>query len=73
MTRKEYKNWNNKAEFGTVSDELNPAFILSSVSSELLSQVIKGEIDLQELAKREMENRGLDANGKWVGFNNEIK
>lgn len=73
MTRKEYKNWNNKAEFGTVADELNPAFILSSVSSELLTQIIKGEIDLQELAKREMENRGLDENGKWVGFNNEIK
>ena len=73
MTRKEYKNWNNKAESGTVADELNPAFILSSVSSELLSQVIKGKIDLQELAKREMENRGLDVNGKWVGFNNEIK
>jgi len=73
MTRKELKKWNDKAVKGTVSDELNPAFMLSGINSELLSKVIKGEIDLQELAKREMENRGLNENGKWVGFKNEIK
>ena len=60
MTRREYQTWINKADFGSVKDELNPAFILSTVATSLLSQIAKGEIHLQELAKRELENRGLD-------------
>ena len=72
MTRKELKNWNAKAEAGTVKDDLNPAFILSLTATELLSKIAKGEIDLQELAKRELENRGQNIDGIWVGFNKEI-
>ncbi|MGM0582777.1 MAG: hypothetical protein ACQETL_19030 [Bacteroidota bacterium] len=73
MTREEYNSNIYKAEFGVSPDNLNPALILSGVSTELLTQVIKGEIDLNEIAKREMENRGFDENGKWVGFGIEIK
>ena len=52
MTRKEMKDWNAKAQAGTVKDELNPAFILSLTATELLSKIAKGEINLQELAKK---------------------
>jgi hypothetical protein len=72
MTRKEMNEWNLKAESGILDDELNPAFILSLTATELLSQVAKGKINLQELAKRELENRGCDINGLWVGFQCEI-
>lgn len=72
MTREEYKQWNNKAQFGTMPDDLNPAFILSGVHSRLLSQVAKDEIDMKELAKRELENRGLNIECDWVGFKHEI-
>ena len=58
MTRKEMKDWNAKADAGAVKDELNHAFILILTATELLSKIAKGEINLQELAKRELENRG---------------
>lgn len=68
MTPQEYKDWNQKSS----DEELNPAFILRLTNSNLLSQIIKGEIDLKELAKREMESRGLNVDGQWVGFNQTI-
>ena len=72
MTRKEIKKWNTEAQLGTVKDELNPAFILSFTSTELLSKIAKGKINLQELAKRELENRGQNIEGVWAGFKHEI-
>lgn len=72
MTRKEMTEWNRKAEYGEIQDHLNPAFIFSGIDTELLSKIAKGEINAQELAKRELENCGRDINGKWVGFNHEI-
>ena len=72
MTRKEMKDWNAKADAGAVKDELNPAFILSLTPTELLSKIAKGEINLQELAKRELENRGQNIDGVLVGFKHEI-
>ena len=68
MTTKEYQDYNQKAINGTLADDLNPIFILSMTNSQLLVDVLAGKYDLKELAKRELENRGLDNNGKWVGF-----
>jgi len=51
-----------------LSDELNPRFIFSLTYTELLIKAINGEIDLVQLAKAELANRGLDKNGQWVGF-----
>ncbi len=73
MTRTDYRLYNSKAESGTLQDEVNPIFILNSTATTLLTQVINGEIDLKELAKRELENRGLNAAGQWVGFNKTIE
>ena len=55
-----------------IPDELNPSFIFSGIHSKLLSLILKKEIDTMELAKKEMKNRGLDINGKWVGFGKKI-
>lgn len=41
MTRKEMKDWNEKAKAGTVKDKLNHAFILSLTATELLSKNCK--------------------------------
>ena len=35
---------------------------------KLLAAAVRGEIDLNHLAKMELANRGMDANGNWVGF-----
>ena len=51
-------------------DEMNPEFIFSTIKSELLAQAVRGEIDLNKLAKQELANRGLNDKAEWVGFDN---
>jgi hypothetical protein len=73
MTREKYNQLNEKANNGEIKEQNNPAFILRGTSIQLLIQIAKGEINMQELAKRELENIGHDINGMWVGFDKEIK
>lgn len=49
-------------------DELNPKYLFSTKYTDLLVRIARGEIDATELAIEELINRGLDLNGKWVGF-----
>ena len=63
----------NNLDKSNIPDELNPSFIFSGIHSKLLSAILKNEADIIDIAKKEMENRGLDINGKWVGFGKEIK
>lgn len=46
---------------------------LQIIPSRLLSQVIKGGIDLNKLARVELSQRGQDSDGKWIGFNDAAK
>lgn len=52
----------------TVPDELNPNFIYSNTSTDLLCNIAEKTIDPEKLARKELANRGLTPNGKWVGF-----
>lgn len=49
-------------------DDLNPAYIFQTLPASLLASIVRGEIDTVDLAKRELAGRGLDQDGKWVGF-----
>ena len=49
-------------------DDENPSYIFSLTSNRLLSEAIKGDFDLIYLVRKELANRGLDSNGKWIGF-----
>jgi hypothetical protein len=49
-------------------DAENPQFIFSMTDTQLLIDVIKGTIDINQLAKIELANRGLNMDGAWVGF-----
>jgi len=51
-----------------MNDEVNPDFIFQSTATELLVKAVRGEIDIHELAWQELRSRGLDHNGKWIGF-----
>jgi hypothetical protein len=70
MKRKNYLDFLKKADLGTLPDNLNPALMLNDTSTQLLIDIIKGKYDMVELAKRELENRGVDLDGNWVGFIN---
>lgn len=49
-------------------DEENPDLLFSGINTTLISMIVKGEINPMEIAWNELRNRGLDLNGKWVGF-----
>lgn len=50
------------------SDDLNPRYLFQGIATDLLVAVVKKQIDPVEIANKELQNRGLDENGKWVGF-----
>ncbi len=53
----------HQAEF--TIDELG---FLQTALTKVLAAAARGEIDLNRLAREELANRGLDTQGKWVGF-----
>lgn len=54
--------------FTPKSDDYDPQFLFSTTATELLTMIVKGEIDAKELAWKQLRNRGQDANGLWAGF-----
>lgn len=51
-----------------IADEQNPAYAFSCTHSWLLLALASGVVDAQGAARREMANRGLDANGDSCSF-----
>ena len=51
----------------TISDDLNPEYLFCGIATSLLADIISGKIDLVQIAKNTMKNRGLDETGKWIG------
>jgi hypothetical protein len=50
------------------SDEKQPQFLYCCIDTDLLCAIVNKQIDPVELAQKELANRGLDNNGKWIGF-----
>lgn len=51
-----------------LEDSLNPEFLFSLTDTELLVSILNRSIDSIELARNELQKRGCDENGIWVGF-----
>lgn len=50
-------------------EELNPEFLFSLTSTEMLLQIVNGMIDAEAVAEKTLGDRGLDVTtGKWIGF-----
>lgn len=56
-----------------MADEDNPQFLFSTTNNKLLFDIINGRVDLKELAKKELKNRGLNNAGAFIGFNRGVK
>jgi hypothetical protein len=55
-----------------IKNEIDPdKNVISLFDTDILVEVVNGKIDLNELAWKELSNRGLDKNGKWVGFDKD--
>ena len=42
--------------------------MISLLDTSILVDVMAGKLDLNKIAFQELRNRGLDLNGKWIGF-----
>ena len=51
-----------------IPDDENPDYLFSLTHNSLLLDVVNGHVDLQELARKELNARGLDKNGRWIGL-----
>ena len=52
---------------------MNATEYLQTLPTNLLQAMASGEIDAKKLAAELMADRGLDQNGKWVGFDKAAK
>jgi len=68
MTKADYKHYNKLAEEGKIKDDLNPAFLYAGIKTDLLVQIVNKKISAIEIAKRELECRGMNYKGEFVGF-----
>lgn len=41
---------------------------IQTALTKVLAAVARGEIDLNQIAREELASRGLDDQGRWVGF-----
>lgn len=55
-------------DYESRADDINPRFIFSTTSTALLVEALRGDFDLKQLVRRELANRGLNAEGNWAGF-----
>lgn len=47
---------------------MSAAEYLQTLPTDLLGALARGEIDAREVAAKLMADRGLDQEGRWVGF-----
>lgn len=57
-----------QAEHRDKKDKYNPVFTFQCTSTEILTALARGEINAEELVAIELMNRGYDADGNWIGF-----
>lgn len=71
--KEQIRQWQNAAILGTMDDNNNPIFAFSMTNTDLLVRFIGGEIDARALMIYELSNRGMNTEGKFVGFNQEVE
>ena len=54
-------------------DEVNPDYMFQTTNVELLAKIACGDLDPVALVLRELRNRGLNSEGRWVGFDKPEK
>jgi hypothetical protein len=57
-----------REQLASGSDDTNPAYVFSTTHTALLLAMESGTVDAANLARAELANRGLDADGNWCGF-----
>jgi hypothetical protein len=51
-----------------LSDDDNPKYVFSGKNTTVVAAIANKKVDAVRLAQLELYQRGLDKNGKWIGF-----
>lgn len=54
-------------------EDRDPEYVFRTTHNVVLSSIVKGKADPVHLAKKELAARGLDSDGKWIGFKSAKK
>jgi len=52
----------------TTPEDQRPELMLQGMHLSLLQKIIRGDINIKEIALKEIDNRGVDIEGAWVGL-----
>lgn len=56
----------------TPKDYIDPdKNMITLFDTDILVEAVNGRLNLNLVALNELKNRGLDKNGKWIGFSKE--
>ena len=69
MTQQQINDYRTAASLSLIPDEENPLFIFNQTHTDILIEIINGNIDAIKFAAMEMRARGFDPKtGRWVGW-----
>ena len=57
-----------KSEYSSGPFTVDEVGFIQIADTKVLAAVVRGEIDLNRIAKEELASRGLGLRGEWVGF-----
>ncbi len=69
MTTEQIEYYRQASNEGTIPDSQNPLFLFQGTHSDILTAILKRDFDVEQLVRHELQQRGLNDQGKWVGFN----
>ncbi len=67
-TKKRIEKRMADASQSETDDRGNPNLMLQTIDTDLVIAIATGVLDAVKLARRELAHRGLNADGKWIGF-----
>lgn len=57
-----------REQLASGGDSTDPSYLFATTHTALLLAIAGGLVDPLQLAREQLANRGIDANGDWVGF-----
>lgn len=73
MTEEQLNKFKQAAKDGSLPDEENPVLLFSTTSTNLLAKLMAKEFNITSLIRMEMQKRGVNDKGQWVGFKSPVK
>ena len=68
MTQYDINQLKAAASLGLIPDEENCLFLFSNTHTDILVDILSGTIDAKQLARFELQCRGRNERGQFIGF-----